>query len=71
MLHKNIRDPKIALDSKRLFSELSSYTDDDLTYAFLTYNRLRTKVHMEGTVEPDHKPEAGFITKLKQLFLRH
>lgn len=70
MLHKNIRDPKIALDSKRLFTELVSYSDDDLTYAFLTYNKLRAKVHVEGIVEPDNKAPGGFMTKLKQIFLR-
>ena len=66
MLHKNTRDPKTALDSKRLFTELSSYSDDDLTYAFLTYNKLKTKVHAEGNMVPDTK--SGMVPKLRKLF---
>ena len=70
MLHKNIRDPKVAFDSNRLFTELASYSDEDLTYAFLTYNKLKTKVHVEGIVEPDNKGARGFLTKLKDIFLK-
>lgn len=55
MLHKKIRDPKIALDAKRLFTELDSYSDTDLTHAFLTYNALRAKVHIAGIIEPVQK----------------
>ena len=34
MLHLNVRDPKVALDSLRLFQDLSGFTDGDLTRAF-------------------------------------
>lgn len=50
MLHKNVRDPNIAFDSKRLFADLSRYSDADLRHAFLTYNKLKTKVHISGNL---------------------
>lgn len=70
MLHKNIRDPKIALDSKRLFTELDTYSDNDLTYAFLTYNKLRTKVRVEGTIEPEQSSPTSLFKRLTSL-LKH
>ena len=68
MLHKNIRDPKIALDSKQLFIDLASYSDEDLTYAFLTYNRIRTKVHVEGMMESDAKEQLSIMNRIVQFF---
>jgi len=68
MLHKNIRDPKVALDSKRLFSDLVQFSDEDLTYAFLTYNKIHTKVRMKGMLESDAKKRPSFIQRLSQLF---
>lgn len=70
MLHKNIRDPKVALDSKRLFTDLSSYSDLDLTYAFLTYNKLKTKVQVEGSIVADKKEKRSFVSKLKGVLSR-
>jgi hypothetical protein len=67
MLHRNIRDPRIALDSKKLFSELASFSDDDLTRAFITYNALKTKVHFTGPVAAGSSEKPGFVTKLKKL----
>ncbi len=67
MLHKNIRDPRIALESRRLFEDLPSYSDSDLTYAFVTYNKLRAKVHVAGAIEPDRKQKGraglGFLKR--------
>ncbi|MBI1807646.1 MAG: hypothetical protein HYR76_11405 [Ignavibacteria bacterium] len=68
MLHKNIRDPEIALQSKRFFEELSQYSDADLTYAFLTYNKIKTKVHLQGIVEPDRWEEPSFLKRLANVF---
>jgi hypothetical protein len=67
MLHKNIRDPRIALDSKRLFSEIASFSDADLTRAFVTYNALKAKVHFAGPVAAGSDEKPGFVTKLKKL----
>lgn len=68
MLHKNIRDPKIAFDSNRLFSELSSFTDEELTYAFLTYNKLKTKVGSVRTLVTDSKAKETLRQKLRRIF---
>jgi hypothetical protein len=70
MLHKNIRDPKIALDAKLLFMDMEKYSDDDLTYAFLTYNTLKTKVRIEGKIESEtqHNKRSGSL--LKKIFSR-
>jgi hypothetical protein len=67
MLHKNIRDPKIALDSKRLFTELEKYSDADLTYGFLTYNKLRTKVRVEGKIEAGHSLKKSLLKRLTSI----
>lgn len=68
MLQKNIRDPRIALEHKRLFTELSSYTDKELAQAFLTYNRLKTKVHIGGTVGADDRKSRGILDRVRHLF---
>jgi hypothetical protein len=68
MLHKNVRDAKVALDSNRLFTELSKYTDADLTYAFLTYNKLKTKVEVRGALVAERKERKTFVKKLRSLF---
>lgn len=70
MMHNNIRDPKIALDSTRLFTDLVKYTDADLTYAFLTYNKLKTKVEVRGILVAERKEKLKFTQRLKRLFVR-
>ncbi|MBI4548820.1 MAG: hypothetical protein HY707_12630 [Ignavibacteriae bacterium] len=70
MLHKNVREPKIAFDSKRLFTDLSNYSDSDLTYAFVTYNKLKAKVHVEGLIVADKKEKRRLVEKLKGVFSR-
>ena len=67
MLHKNIRDPGIALNSRLLFADLPSYSDADLTYAFLTYNRIKTKVQVAGTIEADRKEKGRLPRGLLKL----
>ena len=64
MLHKNIRDPKAALDGKQLFANLDKYSDEDLTYAFLTYNKIRTKFRIETNLEADTKKKPTFFKRL-------
>jgi len=68
MLHKNIRDPKIALDGKRLFAEHDRYTDVDLAHAFLAYNRLKPRVHIQGGIVTG--PQAKKHTWLRRLTQR-
>jgi hypothetical protein len=67
MLHKNVRDPQRAFDTKRLFQNSSEFTDIDLQAAFRSYNNIRRKVVLEGDlVVPVDKPSwfrrlSGFI----------
>lgn len=70
MLHKNIRDPQIALDSQRLFTHLSEYSDSDLTYAFLTYNKIKTKVHVGGSIAADREVRPTLRDTLGRIFTR-
>ncbi len=44
MLHTNIRDPRIALHARRLFTDLRDYTDADLVRAFASYNKLKLRI---------------------------
>jgi hypothetical protein len=65
ILKKNIRDPKIALSSSTFFSSLSTYTDDELTAAFASYNRQRAKVRISGNLVPAEKPKkVSLISRL-------
>jgi hypothetical protein len=68
MLHKNIREPNLALDSKRLFTDLPAFSDDDLAYAFLTYNKLKAKVRLEGPVVTEIMEHRGITSKLRRIF---
>ena len=67
MLHKNIRDPKIALDAKKLFMDLGDYSDGDLTYAFLTYNKIKSKVYPVSSLESDRRETPSFLKRLSGL----
>jgi hypothetical protein len=71
MLHKKIRDPRTALDSKLLFRDLQQYTDEDLASAFQTYNKLKSKVSVEGSIVADRTDKEGFLrTILNRVFPR-
>ncbi|SRR5712692_3316068 len=70
MLHKNIRDPKIALDSKRLFIDFPSFTDADLTNAFFTYNKLKAKVDVRGKLTVDNQKNKNLYKRLVKFFTR-
>jgi len=61
MMQKNVRDPEVALDSTRLFTQLGRFSDADLTHAFLTYNKLKIKVDLRGSlvIEPGKKLSLG------------
>lgn len=64
MLHKNIRDPKVALDAKNLFRDLGKYSDADLTHAFRTYNTIRSKITLESDIVVD-EIRPTFFERLK------
>ncbi|MBI5471998.1 MAG: hypothetical protein HY961_06595 [Ignavibacteriae bacterium] len=65
MLHKAIRDPKVALKSNLLFDELAKYSDEDLRSAFVAYNRVHKKVDLK--VEVSSPPETGMKTIVSRL----
>ena len=56
MIHKQVRDPAIALSSGKLFDGLGGHSDADLAAAFVRYNRLRTKVDL---ADPGPGPGGG------------
>jgi hypothetical protein len=48
MLQTGVKDPKIALDPKRLFDVPGTHNDLELIRAFASYNKLRNKVVLSG-----------------------
>lgn len=68
MLHKNIRDPHIALDVNNLFSKLASYSDRDLVHAFRTYNQIRTKIPLESAIQLPPLEERSLLKRLREFF---
>lgn len=53
MLHRQVRDPEIALDPRKLFSRLDEFRDGELVRAFSSYNKIRPKIPLEDEiVEP-------------------
>lgn len=67
MLHANVRDPRVALDAKKLFTDLAQYSDTTLSKAFESYNKLKTKIPLEDQlrIAGERKPSL-----LKKLFSR-
>lgn len=57
---KNIRDPKVALNVKRLFKDLDSYNDDELIQGFLSYNRYLRKIKLNLKRETENKKISRF-----------
>jgi len=55
VLHKNVRDPEIALKSNLLFDHLDTYTDADLKASFIAYNRLKKRIDVKEVVLPVHE----------------
>jgi hypothetical protein len=66
MLHKNIRDPKTALNAKLLFQNLPSYSDEDLRSSFISYNKLKRRVLFVEA--PTVSQTTGIVAYLKTLF---
>ncbi|MEK9137890.1 MAG: hypothetical protein AAB393_12265, partial [Bacteroidota bacterium] len=64
MLHQNIRDPKIALNSNLFFQNLASYGDEDIRHAFIAYNKSKRRVTVVETPHPERKRGMpGLLTK--------
>ena len=70
MIWKHVRDPNVAFSSHRLFERLEEFTDSDLAGAFSTYNMIRTKVPVEGSlILPPHQRKSVF-QRIKSAFKR-
>ena len=66
MLQQNVKDPMIALDSRRLFTALGTFRDIDLIQAFMAYNRLRTRVILEEPLEFAKEENLGWLTRARR-----
>lgn len=66
MLQARIQDPGIALQSRRLFSDLDRYSDAILTRAFEAYNRTRRMVDVEESFVLMGEQSASWLNRLKQ-----
>lgn len=55
MLYKNIRDPERALAADNFFKDIQTFSDVDLTAAFVHYNKLRKKVDLGTVLFPETK----------------
>jgi len=70
MGYKKIRDPKEALNPKLLFQNLSKFSDDDLIYALILYNRYMTRfpINFLSYLKPDEaKPKKSFKDLFKKV----
>jgi hypothetical protein len=70
MVTKKIRDSHIALDSRRLFTDLGSCTDEELGLAFLSYNRVREKVPFDSSLGALKQEQLSFLNRLKRFLHR-
>ena len=64
MLHRNVRVPAVALESKRLFLDLNDFTDVDLIRAFVTYNKLRTKVTLDRPIVVPQERKPSWLKRI-------
>ena len=55
MLHKSIRDPGTALEAANFFKHLPTFSDPDLTAAFVQYNKLRKKIELGRVIASQPK----------------
>jgi hypothetical protein len=65
MVHRKIRDPRIALASSLLFEQPGTCSDGDLQAAFLAYNAAHPRVRVSPEPPP---PGGGFGGLMSRLF---
>ncbi len=69
MLQQKVQDRRAVPGSKRLFTDLGTFSDAALTGAFSSYNRLRTKVFLgEPLVVPTEESHNWFGRATRRLF---
>jgi hypothetical protein len=61
MLQTGNKDPKVAFDPKRLFGFRGAHREPELIRSFLSYNKLRNKVVLEGDVIVAGQPILNWI----------
>ncbi|MFN0158448.1 MAG: hypothetical protein ACKVRP_10300 [Bacteroidota bacterium] len=67
MIHKSIRDPRVALHSSRFFSDTENYSDEDICMAFHSYNKLKPKVTLAHP--PVVAKRTGWLHGLRRLLV--
>ncbi|MGB6120712.1 MAG: hypothetical protein WBG80_02295 [Bacteroidota bacterium] len=68
MIHRRVRDPEIALDSRLFFADPDAYSDEELRDAFITYNVLRHRVEIRPRER--HSTERSLRAHVRSLFRR-
>ena len=68
MVRRGIRDPRTALVPSLLWKDLKSYSDEDLSRAFVAYNALRQHVPLHADSPPVRR--SGIPLFIRQLFKR-
>jgi hypothetical protein len=64
MFLRKVRDPKIAFNPRRLFTDLDAFRDSDLTAAFRTYNMIRTKVAIDDDIAVPQEVRPPLLSRL-------
>jgi len=57
MAIKKNRDPEIALKPPRFFTELNSYSKEELGTAFISYNKYMKRLNLNLKIEDFYLPE--------------
>ncbi len=68
MLHKKIKDPVIALQSKNLFTMLGDYSDSDLRQAFVRYNKTWHRISIQPGTESNGDKKEKLKDSLGSIF---
>ncbi len=64
---KEEKDPKIALDASRFFTELQTYSDELIARAFLVYNKYWKKMEIDSSrFVAKNKPKRTFLKLFKR-----
>jgi hypothetical protein len=63
MLQQGIKNPKVALDPKRLFQDLDSYSNEILGRAVAAYTMHRPKTGLDGGLVFEREESQGWIRR--------
>jgi hypothetical protein len=64
MLQTGIKDPGIALEPRRLFDPARGPSDSNLVKAFSSYNNMRKKIAIEGTLKIVVEPKLNWLERV-------